>query len=219
MSNNHWQLLEDIQQKMKQASDLPRGIFNGVAERLDEALTGSSRASIEALNAQLAGLLDHLLSLEPVAAQAILGTQPEHANEQAAYIIGQVSFAQLLAAQAAERRVDDEFHSWMSNCLYKPYIDALASKDLNGKELADICGEVPETVSRKLKQLRELGITEFRREGTSFYNFLTPAARSVLSESSLSAGEGNKSKLRLVSVLHDAAPPHMRLSQSLAQAA
>jgi DNA-binding transcriptional ArsR family regulator len=217
MSNNHWQLLEDIQQNMKQASDLPRGILNGVAERLDEALTGSSRASIEALNAQLTGLLEYLLSLEPATAQAILGAQPDHKNEQAAYIIGQVSFAQLLAAQAAERRVDDEFTTWMSNNLFKSYIDALARKDLNGKELAEICNEVPETVSRKLKQLRELGITEFRREGTSFYNFLTPAARSVLAESK-PLDVSNRPKLGVVK-LREAIPSHMQHGQSLARAA
>jgi DNA-binding transcriptional ArsR family regulator len=100
--------------------------------------------------------------------------------------------------------------------LYKPYIDALASKDLNGKELAETCGEAEETVSRKLKQLRELGITEFRREGTRFYNFLTPAARSVLSESK-PLDVGNRPKLGLVK-LREAIPSHMQHGQSLARA-
>ncbi len=31
-----------------------------------------------------------------------------------------------------------------------------------------------------MKLLRELGVTDFRRDGTNFYNFLTPAARSLL---------------------------------------
>ena len=48
--------------------------------------------------------------------------------------------------------------------------------------LAQICGERTETVSRKLKVLRDLGITDFRRDGTSFVNFLTPAAQAVAGE-------------------------------------
>lgn len=218
MSNEHWQLLADIQQSLKHAADLPRGIFNGIAERLDEGVSGPSRAPLDALNSQLTSLLDQMLRLEPSVAQAIQRASSSSATEQAAYVIGQVSFAQLLAAQAAERRVNDDFQSHLVNSLYKPYIDALASKDLNGKELAQICGEVEETVSRKLKQLREFGITEFRREGTSFYNFLTPAARLIVAESNMLAlAEGGDStqKDAWIASISEKTQPHMRHSQSL----
>jgi DNA-binding transcriptional ArsR family regulator len=66
--------------------------------------------------------------------------------------------------------------------LYAPYVKALARDDHTGTQLAQICGVTTETVSRKLKFLRDLGITDFRREGTSFVNFLTPAAQAVAGE-------------------------------------
>ena len=183
MSNHHWQLLDEVQQSIQQTSDLPAGIVYAMAERLDEAISAPSRAQLDALQPQLAGLLAHLLKIAPEAAVNAVRLAPgSGAAEQAAYTLGQVSFAQLLAAQARERRVGDDFAQLLQDSRFKPFVDALAAKDCTGVELAEICAVRVETVSRNLKLLRKLGVTDFRREGTNFYNFLTPAARSLLPE-------------------------------------
>jgi CRP-like cAMP-binding protein len=183
MSNDHWQLLEDIQKTLTQTSDLPNGLLSAIAERLDEALGDASRAPLDALSMQLTGLFEQLLRIAPESAMLAVRQAPTSgAAESAAYTLGQVSFAQLLAAQAAERRVDDDFHLLLQDSRYKVYVEALGRKELTGKELADLSGERVETVSRKLKLLRERGVTDFRREGTCFYNLLTPAARSLVVE-------------------------------------
>lgn len=186
MSNENWQLLQDIQRTLTQTSDLPNGLLSAIAERLDEAIGGESRAPLDALAAQLGALFEQLLRLAPDAAVLAVRQAPASgAAEAAAYTLGQVSFAQLLAAQAAERRVNDDFHLLLQDSRYKTYVEALAKKDMTGKELAALGEERVETVSRKLKLLREQGVADFRREGTCFYNFLTPAARSLVPENGL----------------------------------
>lgn len=227
MSIHHWQLLEEVQASLKQPSDLPGGILYAIAERLDEAISAPSRAPLEALEPQLAGLFAHLLKIAPEAAiNAVRLAASSGEAEQAAYTLGQISFAQLLAAQARERRVGDDFEQLLRDSRYKTYVDALAIKDYTGVELAEICGERVETVSRKLKQLRELGITEFRREGTSYYNFLTPAARSLMPENeaglnAVDEAASNQSNMRIrkIEQLNSQTSPHMRQNPSFSDKA
>lgn len=183
MSNNHWALLERIQQGLNKVSDLPPTMMLAVADRLEETIAISTRSTLEALAKQLADLFNTLLSVAPIATvNAVRGSASLNTAENAAYLLGQVSFAQLLAAQAAERRVDDGFSQAINDHRYRPYLHALFKQDCTGTELADETGERVETVSRKLKELRALGISDFRREGTAFCNFLTPAARAVLND-------------------------------------
>ncbi len=183
MANHQWLLLEKLQASLKQATDVPNGFIMALAERLDEAILASSRAQLDALNAQLTGLFDQLVQLiPPETALAALQTSTKSSPENMSYLLGQIGFAQLLAAQAGEHRVDDNFAAWLTDSRYKAYIDALARRELTGKELAQVTGEADETVSRKLRFLREQGMTEFRREGNRLFNYLTPAARSLVND-------------------------------------
>ncbi|POZ53071.1 helix-turn-helix domain-containing protein [Methylovulum psychrotolerans] len=183
MSNNHWALLERIQQGLNKVSDLPPTMMLAVADRLEETIAVSTREPLEVLAKQLADLFNTLLSVAPSeTVNAVRGAASSDAPENAAYMLGQVSFAQLLASQAAERRVDDSFLSALKDRRYQSYLRVLFKQDCTGTELASEIGERGETVSRKLKDLRELGISDFRREGTNLCNFLTPTARTVLSE-------------------------------------
>jgi len=182
MTNDRWALLESIQERLNSLSDLPPEIMIAIADRLEEAISASSRTPLRALSDQLAGLFNKLLRTAPIeAVNAVRGTASADAAESAAYMLGQVSFAQLLAAQTAERRADDDFLVVIRDHRYENYIRALSTQDCTGVELAEITGERVETVSRKLKTLRELGITDFRREGTKLLNFLTPATCAVVS--------------------------------------
>lgn len=218
MSIHHWQLLQEVQDSLRQTSDLPTGFVTAIAERLDETLNAAQREPLETLQEQLHGLFLRLMALAPeTASAAVRLTANSGKAEQAAYMLGQISFAQLIAAQAVERRVSDEFAQFLQDGRYQPYVAALSKKACTGKELADLCNEAVETVSRKLKILRELGIAEHRREGTSFNNYLTPAARALV-ENSIQQDdihEAIKNKGGAVRLLNAQIPEHMREAKSL----
>jgi hypothetical protein len=181
MSNDHWVLLESLQQSLNKCSDLPPEIMLELADRLEEAISASANKPLQALSEQLIALFNKLLHLAPVpAADAAYGSALPDSDESAAYLLGQVSFAQLLASQTMLNRASDEFMAVMQDHRYEQYIKALAVKDCSGVDLAGLTGERTETVSRKLKDLRELGIADFYREGNKALNFLTPAAQAAL---------------------------------------
>jgi DNA-binding transcriptional ArsR family regulator len=183
MSKDRFDQLDQLRESLKAPSELREEILWAIAERLEEAVSAPTRAPLETLDEQLIGLFDAMLrTASKAAVEAVRGSAQAGTAETDAYLLGQVSFAQLFAAQAAERRADDRFVETIRSSLYAPYVKALARDDYSGTQLAQICGERTETVSRKLKVLRDLGITDFQREGTSFVNFLTPAAQAVAAE-------------------------------------
>ena len=90
-------------------------------------------------------------------------------------------------------------------------MQALFSEDRTGQALAEITGERAETVSRKLKVLREMGAVDYRRDGTSFYNFLTPAARSAVADWAIALATAVRSpKERKVDSVKNSLPEIMR---------
>ena len=206
MSKEQWELLESLPEDLK-VSDLPPGIMFAIADRIEAAISAASRSPLHDLSTQLAGLFNKLFRAAPIeAVNAIRRLTPGSASEDAAYMLGQISFAQLLTAQSYVRRADDNFMPTIQDRRYEKYLNALYGQDATGVELADKTGECVETVSRKLKQLRELGITDFRREGNCIINFLTPTARSVL-ETTGGRGDvveqGDEPKLKLVMSLRE----------------
>ena len=183
MSSGHWALLESLQQTLNKCSDLQPEIMLELADRLEEAVSASSNQPLQALSEQLIALFNQLLHLAPTqAADAAYDSAAPDSAESAAYRLGQVSFAQLLASQTLLKRAGDEFMAVMQDHRYVQYIKALAVKDCCGVDLAALTGERIETVSRKLKDLREQGIADFHREGNKVLNFLTPAAQAALPE-------------------------------------
>jgi DNA-binding transcriptional ArsR family regulator len=154
--------------------------FAGIADEIEESIGARDRKQLVELQARLADDFMAALRTAPSSVvAAVRGSLPEEVPEALAFVLGKLSFAQLLTAQAAERRADDCFIDTLHAPKYKPYVIALERADLNGVQLAKITGESEETVSRKLRDLRKLGIVEFRRDGTSAINFLTPVARAA----------------------------------------
>lgn len=181
MSSEQQDLLESIQENLNCISDLPPEVVFVIADRIEAAISSSTRSRLKDLSSQLAGLFNKLLRAAPSEAVAeIRRSTPSDSSEYAAYMLGQISFAQLLTAQSFERRANDDFITIIHDPRYNNYITALYHQDHTGVDLARINSEVVETVSRKLKRLRELGITDFRREGNRITNFLTPTARSLI---------------------------------------
>lgn len=182
MSEPQWNLLNHLHNH----TELTPGLMTAIAVRLEDALGAASRQSLKALTFQLQTLYDKVLYATPTAAkQAATRTADSESAEAAAYALGQLGFAQLMASQALNHRADDDFIEIMSNPQYKKYIECLYRQETSNTDLAELCDECTETVSRKLAKLRNLGICDFRKIGNRVFNFLTPVARVVAEEKQL----------------------------------
>jgi transcription initiation factor IIE alpha subunit len=78
------------------------------------------------------------------------------------------------------RRTGEESAKRINESRFTPYVEALRYEPLTGTQLAEKLGRRNETVSRVLAELREFGLSDYRRDGTAFVNFLTPLAYSLL---------------------------------------
>ncbi|MBK5549319.1 hypothetical protein JFU49_03330 [Pseudomonas sp. TH03] len=160
---------------------IQENFFVSLAERMERAITGASRQPLQVLSIKLNDAFDISYCLAAPETRKSLRDQVPGSILQA-YRLGQLNYAQSVAAKAADRRVSDEFIAEFNKPKYKACIKALWHRELNCGDLARATNESEENISRKLKLLRELGVTDFWREGTSLYNFLTPAARALVPE-------------------------------------
>jgi DNA-binding transcriptional ArsR family regulator len=181
MASTAWPLLAKVRSKLTQAGDFPKEIVPLLAARLEKAICATSQKSLKGLADDLSALLADIVRLSPQdALKAAHGEQKVDPSLAAAFILGEVSFAQLLASQAANRRASDEFLTLFRDTTSRRYINALSESELRNIDLARRLDISVEHISRTLKQLREEGIADFRRDGRDVYNFLTPAAQAVL---------------------------------------
>lgn len=212
MSIEKWNLLRQLPDTIERASELPTGVYSAIAARLEEALADGSREQLIGMQEQLSVFLKtYLKRADPKVISAVRGAGDADLDTTTAYALGQITFAQLLAGQAGNRRVDDQFSAVIRD--NAPIVRVLLERDKTGLELAEATGLRPETISRKLKTLRELGIVDFHRDGTSLFNFLTPAARTVASTLDESMGQdhrGGSAVRRSVAYRHHKLRSHMR---------
>jgi DNA-binding transcriptional ArsR family regulator len=161
------------------------GLIDSLARSVEDAVVSPKRATLVKLAEGLTRLVEgQFQALAPSIRKAAAHAPDAPSETVQAFRLGQISFAQTLVSQAAEQRADDGFLSLLSSSAFAPYIHALMAGELTSTELADAVGERPETVSRKLKQLREIGITDYRRDGQHVANFLTQTARFALPQPS-----------------------------------
>lgn len=161
--------------------ELSPAFFSNLADRLEEALAGHSKETIVGLSAQLIQLFNcQFRAVLPDVRDAVRGKGSAPREVVQAFNLGQIGFAQAFVAQAAERRADDDFVRVLGKPSFAPYLNALSEREMTCQELAQVTRTQPETVSRNLKRLRELGVADFMKDGRSVYNFLTPVARAAL---------------------------------------
>lgn len=149
--------------------------MHGLSFRVEEALAGS-KAHLEQFSQQLVQRVRDGFRAMPRELQEMFDDEASLA--QRLYLLGQLSFAQLLVSHAATYRADDDFIDHLRSTTFSPLVRALYERpEVSNQELVDSLGECAEGVSRKLRVLREKGITDFRKDGRAVLNFLTPAAR------------------------------------------
>ena len=178
MADANWHMLTQLLEAGAIPTALPSNLESVIAERLEEALATNGRADLDSIKDELAAFFAGLLGRSPSdAVQAIQGGAAASPAAVATFTLGQIAFAQHFAAQAADKRADNRFAPVFTDPKYAPYLRALAGSDYTGKELAAELNVREETVSRRLSELRELGVVDFRGDRTCKYNFLTPQAR------------------------------------------
>ena len=161
---------------------LSSGDVAAICDVLEEASARPDRNQLKLASDALERGFRALLAGAPKSAQqAVIGGQSGSA-ERAAFDLGQINFAQAFAAQAYERRADGDFAAVIVNSQYEQLIRALAERPMSGVDLATRLATTVETISRKLRDLREKGIADYRQEGTHRMNFLTPPAASVVQD-------------------------------------
>ncbi|WP_440963955.1 helix-turn-helix domain-containing protein [Massilia sp. GER05] len=181
MINAQWKLVDEVRSTIKKSRTVPSGFFISLTRRLEQVLSNPSAEQLGQLRDGLHGVLNDAVAMAPPPVVQAVGESTLDDPIAASYILGQLSFAHQLVHSIREKASSKVLHELINNAKFKPYILALTTGNLSGKDLADLCGRAPETVSRNLAELREHGITDFRREGTSLVNFLTPVGR-ILSE-------------------------------------
>lgn len=213
-----WKLLDQTAERILNAGELPAGVFSAIVSRLEDILANGSRDDILSMERHLAAFLKTYTQRSGAKIiEAMRFADKADADVAAAFALGQVSFAQLMAAQAGNRRVTEVFEGLVKD--NSDIVLSLLERDRSGLDIAEATGLRPETVSRKIKSLRDHGITDFYREGTSLLNFLTPAAKEIatmLSEDHSSKNHGGSGVRRSVNAYRKRLPQHMRSTLTFA---
>jgi DNA-binding transcriptional ArsR family regulator len=186
MQNKNWKLLESLKENMATSGELPPQAIAAISERLEKAILCDGQEQIDEVSAQLLDFFRHLLKISsPAVIDAVKGIVTSNSDASTAFLLGQVSFAQLLSSQVADHIASRVTKDMPLLRRQKKILLALLQGNKTCGELAQIAQIDVATVSRKLKELRTLGITEFRREGTNSVNFLTPTGRMLVIEARL----------------------------------
>lgn len=169
--------LQEWLDRIDETGGAPRGWEATLAERIEELLSAPSVDLAGAAAALVKSVHARMRLATPEVRVALTTGADAPSGVRQAYRLGQIGFAQLLVSQAALQRADESFLTLLKQAKFRKYVAALASREMTSSELAMAVGEAQESASRKLQQLRTMGITDFRRESKNTINFLTIAAR------------------------------------------
>lgn len=159
-----------------------------VATYLSEAIVNSSRSALAEISDDITVLFQESIKIAPDVVIDAVFDENDLGSVRSAFILGQFSFAQLISGALLSRRMDDSGADVFLDSVSRKYLCFLYHADSTNTELSEITGQRVETVSRRLKKLRELGLVDFRREGVTVINFLTPFARLTLEKEQADGG-------------------------------
>lgn len=142
--------------------------------RIEDALAGS-KADLAKLSLALSERVREAIRALPLPVLRVVQDADATSDLHAAYLLGQLSFAQGLVSSVFNRRADDDFMDFVRSSTYAPMLKLLFRGELSNQQLSEQLSESAEGVSRKLRVMREKGVTEFRKNGRVVVNFLTPA--------------------------------------------
>ena len=106
------------------------------------------------------------------------GNQEGLSRQRQALLMGHLTLAQGMIAQALRVRIDEPKLTAMRK--FKKYLLALNDNELSNSDLAGFFGESAAHVTRQLSEMRKAGLVDFRKESKNTINFLTSASREML---------------------------------------
>ncbi|EJM74586.1 bacterial regulatory protein, crp family [Pseudomonas sp. GM49] len=176
--------------------DLSPRVAQMLSASVRDAILSNNRDRMIEIVKEITLLFDHSsLKLNAEVATRLFKGHAQN-SEAEIYLLGQINFAQEIAESLLARKSWSGRESLTESSKYFPYVSALYHESLTNKELAERLSVTPETVSRNLKDLREQGLTEFRREGVRVVNFLTPGAESICQSIGISTPKPDSPKKR-----------------------
>lgn len=189
---------------------LPEAFFANVADALDEAAAAPSGSELERMGESVHMVLEHCFRSLPAETRRDVLAAEQGGLAFRVYQLGQLAFAQLFASQHGHKRADQAFFDLLRKTSVLPFIRALHEAERSNHELSVMLRYSEEHVSRSLKQLRNAGITDFRKDGRSVINFLTPPARIVFEqqrqEELAQAGRASGKRAGVFMAVHTPAP-------------
>lgn len=198
-------VLMELLQNPKEPLGLSRHTGTVIADWLEEALLSpSSQKAGEVHDALMEIFQSSLVNSSAEVRSAVLSKSTSDVGHREAFTLGQLSLAQLLAAQALDRRVNSVIISFMEDKANVAYLKALCEEPRTNKSLATVVGQSEENVSRKLKRFRELGIVFSKKIGTAVINSLSADARQILEEKGMMAIFENERRITSKVAVNDA---------------
>lgn len=198
-------VLMELLQNPKEPLGLSRHTGTILADWLEEALLSSSSQKAGEIHDALMEVYQGSLakSSDEVRSAALSKTASELGHRES-FTLGQLSLAQLLAAQALDRRASAEFNAFLEDKANMAYFKAMCEEPRTNKELSTIVVQTEENVSRKLKRFRELGIVSSKKMGTAVINSLSAAARHALEDAGLVEAFENERRIKSRVAVNDA---------------
>ena len=154
--------------------------FSEISDRLEQALGLEDPTELRDLTRRLQALLRRALAQSPDEVKSVLLEQGEDIALKAAYHLGQLAFAQQMAASTLMRRPDKEFNSFLRDPVIRRLMQALGEDELSKVELAKRLQQMQTTTNQQLRTTTRVGLTDFRSDSGEARYFLTPAARALL---------------------------------------
>lgn len=152
-----------------------------LVDEIDELISSGSKDELEKLAAGIAAGFDNLMRKAPEnAANVAQGRFANESSEAYAYVLGKLALAHAVVSQVGAQRASTQSLDLLRKSNLQPYFKALSKREMTGVELSEALNLKPETVSRNLSILRQYGLVDCRRDGTRFYNFLTPTAQDAM---------------------------------------
>ncbi|PYD04721.1 hypothetical protein DND90_11635 [Pseudomonas syringae pv. maculicola] len=198
-------VLMELLQNPNEPLGLSRHTGTVLADWLEEALLSSSSQKAGEIHDALMDIFQTCLAKSSDEARsAVLSKTPYTLAHRESFTLGQLSLAQLLAAQALDRRASSDFNTFLEDTANSAYLKALCEEPRTNKALSTMVAQTEENVSRKLKRFRELGIVSSRKMGTAVINSLTAAARQTLEETGMVRNFENERLIKSRVAVNDA---------------
>ena len=177
--------ISDILESINNIADLPPTFMSAISAHIEHAVYVDSKSKIEILEKQLHTLHSALRAIAPSdVIKELHSSSSTPSAINAAYILGQIGFADTLINSLSYKIAGDSFLNAMEDSDFKLYLDNLYKDHLTISELSSLLGQDKSTIIDKISNLIELNIVDFRksnRDGSSLMQdeyFLTPAASS-----------------------------------------